>query len=323
MRCLFLAASAVLLIALPARAERANDAATLEYLSSRATIALCPAADSLALEVQLRLGYELFQPSAPAHLTVKIDRADGRFRAIAEMRDDDGNVLFARTHSEIDCTQAVLSTAISVAVYFTKPPEDPEPSPPNEPPPTPACPEPEAPPAPPPPLPERPRFQAGVASVFSIGVAPSVLGGVGWFVGVRWPRVSLALEGRALFAPSATIARAPTRDGYHFEFAAVSGTGCYHPAWAFICAGAGLGSLAFGNTGIDISSNRPSILSFSFRVGSDWILTPRIAIRAYAEMSLQPLETTLRRTPAKLLLWSQPIVAGSLGVGPVFTFSEI
>jgi hypothetical protein len=126
-----LAASAVLLVALPARAERPNDAVTLEYLPSRATVALCPAAGFLALEVQIRLGYELFQPSAPNHLTVKIDRANGRFRSIGEMRDDDGKVIFARTYSEIDCTQALVSMAISVSVKFTRPPEDPEPSPPG------------------------------------------------------------------------------------------------------------------------------------------------------------------------------------------------
>jgi hypothetical protein len=126
-----LAASAVLLVALPARAERPNDAVTLEYLPSRATVALCPAAGFLALEVQIRLGYELFQPSAPNHLTVKIDRANGRFRSIGEMRDDDGKIIFARTYSEIDCTQALVSMAISVSVKFTRPPEDPEPSPPR------------------------------------------------------------------------------------------------------------------------------------------------------------------------------------------------
>ena len=134
-----LAASAVLLVALPARAERPNDAVTLEYLPSRATVALCPAAGFLALEVQIRLGYELFQPSAPNHLTVKIDRANGRFRSIGEMRDDDGKVIFARTYSEIDCTQALVSMAISVSVKFTRPPEDPEPSPPEPPPPPPVA----------------------------------------------------------------------------------------------------------------------------------------------------------------------------------------
>lgn len=63
----FLAASAMLLIALPARAERKHDAVTLTYLPSPASVALCPEADYLAIEVKVRLGYELFQPTASKH----------------------------------------------------------------------------------------------------------------------------------------------------------------------------------------------------------------------------------------------------------------
>ena len=139
-----LAMSAMLLVALPARAGSPNDAVTLEYLPSRATIALCPPADFLTVEVLIRLGYELFQPSAPKHLTVKVDRANGQFRSIGEMRDEDGNVLFARTYAAIDCTQAMMDMAIGVSIKFTRPPE---PSPPAPPPPAPS------PPVPPPSLP--------------------------------------------------------------------------------------------------------------------------------------------------------------------------
>jgi hypothetical protein len=322
-----LAASAVLLVALPARAERPNDAATLEFLPSRATVALCPAADFLALEVQIRLGYELFQASAPNHLTVRVDRVNGLFRSIGEMRDDDGKVIFARTYSEIDCTQALVSMAISVSVKFTRSPEAPapspaEPSPPSPqelPPPTPECPEPPPPPALP--VPERRRVQAGVVSVFSIGIAPSVLGGVGWSVGVRWPSISLEFEGRALFAPSATLARAPVQEGYRFGFAALSSTACYQPAWVFVCARAEVGSLSFAKDTTDIDGNRQPVVGFGVRAGIDRALTSRFAIRAYAEVSFQPLQTTVRTTPTNTLVWRQPSIAGSLGAGPVFTFS--
>lgn len=325
-----LAASAVLLVALPARAERANDAATLEYLPSRATVALCPKADFLVLEVRVRLGYELFQPSAPNHLTVKIDRANGRFRSIGEIRDDDGKVIFARTYSEIDCTAALFSMAMSVSIEFTRAPEDPAPSltkppppSPQEPPPsTPECPEPEPPPPPAPPVPARRRVEAGVATVFALGTAPSVLGGVGWFVGVRWPSVSLALEGRALFAPSATLARPAVRSGYSFGLAAVSGTACYQPAWVFLCARAEIGSLFFDKAGADVIKIRRPVDGFGFRGGVDRALTPRLAIRVYAEVSFQLLQATVRATATNTLVWSQSFAAGSLGAGPVFTFSE-
>jgi hypothetical protein len=213
------------------RAERPHDAVTLEYLPSPGTAALCPEAGSFALEVRIRLGYELVRPTAPNHLTVKLDRADGMFRSIGEMRDEDGNVVFAETYSEIDCTRAVVSMAILVSIKFTSFPEKPEPSPtslvepsPPGPPPAPES-EPRSPPqpVPPSPLPERRIFQAGLASVFSTGTAPTIVGGVSGFLGVRWPSVSLALEGRALFAPSAMIEQAAVRDGYHFTYVAPFG----------------------------------------------------------------------------------------------------
>lgn len=321
-----LASATVLLVALPARAERPRDAATLEYAPSPAIVPLCPAADFLALEVQIRLGYELFQPNAPNHLTVKVERANGRFRSIGEMRDDDGNVIFAKTYSEIDCTAAIVSMAISVSVKFTRPPELPAPIAAEPPPLSPPAPEPVAPAAPPivaAPLPERRRVQAGVASVFSIGTAPTVVGGVGWFLGVRWPRVSLALEGRALFAPSATIAQAAVHDGYHFGFAAISGTGCYHPAWAFVCARAEVGNLSFGNASVDLSPGHMTILGLGFRLGGDRALTPRLALRAYVEILGQPLSGTFNETPGNPAIWSQTGLSVSIGLGPVFTFSDI
>lgn len=324
----------MLLVALPARAERPHDAVTLTYLPSRAAIALCPEADYLENEVFVRLHYQLFQPNASKHLTVKVERKNGMFHAAADMRDDDGKILLAGTYPAMDCTFAVFSVAVAIAIHYAELPEPPPPSPPEAPAPSPQEPPPPslpvpAPALPPtsprisPPLTERSRFQTGVASVFSIGTAPSILGGVGWFVGVRWPVVSLALEGRALFAPAGTIAQATIRDGYHFDFAAISGTGCYHPAWAAVCVRAEAGNLSFGKSGTGISPNRMSVVGLSFRLGGDWAMMPWFAIRAYAEVSLQPLPNTIQTTPDYIVLWNQPLLAGSLGVGPVFSFSGI
>lgn len=329
-----LAAPAVLLIALPARAEPAQDAATLTYLPSRAAVAVCPAQDFFALEVQIRLGYSLFQPSAPNHLTVKVERVNGLFRSTAEMRDDSGNVTFTRDFSEVECALVLVSMSISVALEFTKPPEDSEPSSPAPPPPPlqplppPPCPRPPAPELPPPatappPVPDRRRFQAGIGSVFSIGIAPTVVGGVGGFLGVRWPGVSLALEGRALLAPAATIEQASVHDGYHFVFAAVSGTGCYHPAWAFLCVRVEAGNLSFGSSGADVGPSRMSILGLGFRLGGERTLTPWLALRAYVEILEQPVTSVIRDREMGPIIWTQPQLSGSVGLGPVFTFSGI
>jgi hypothetical protein len=326
--------SALLLVALPARAEQPHDAVTLEYFPSRATGALCPEADFFALEVQIRLGYELVQPTASNHLTLKVDRANGLFRAVGEIRDEDGNVVFARTYSEIDCTRAIVSMAILVSVKFTRAPEEPEPSPaslvepspPGPPAPEPE-PEPESPPRPvaPSPLPERRLFQAGLASVFSTGTAPTLLGGVSGFLGVRWPSTSLALEGRALFAPSATIEGATVHSGYHFTHAAISGSGCYHPAWAlvFACARIEAGSLFIGNPGLEVNPSQLAILGLGFRLGGDWALTPWLALRIHADVLGQPLTNIIKDNVAGPIIWTQPRVSGSFGAGPVLTFSGI
>jgi hypothetical protein len=330
MRCPLLAASAVLLVALPARADRSHDAVTLTYLPSRAAVALCPEADYLENEVFVRLRYALFQPTGSKHLTVKIDRMSGMFRAAGEMRDDEGNVLFTGTYPAMDCTFAVFSIAVALSVHYAELPEPPPPpSPPEAPPPGVPEPDPEpapAEPVPPPvaaaPLPELRRFQAGVSSVFSIGNAPSVLGGVGWFVGVRWPSVSLALEGRALFAPSATIATATRLARYSAEFSAISGSGCYHPAWAFACVRAEVGNLTFDNPskGFSFPSSHITVLGLGFRFGGERTLTSRLALRAYFEIAFQPLSGAFHEVPSNHTVWSQTGLAGSLGLGPTLAF---
>lgn len=325
-----LAASAFLLVARPARAEQPHDTVTLTYLPSRAAIALCPEADYLENEVFVRLHYALFQPTAPKHLTVKIDRTSGGFRAVGEMRDDDGNILFAGTYPGMDCTFAVFSVAVALSVHYAELPEPPAPSPPEPALPSVAEPDPEpepAEPAPPTPVvpapgPERRRFQGGVSSVFSIGNAPSVLGGVGLFVGVRWPNVSLALEGRALFAPSVTLAQVAEHASYSLAFTAISGIGCYHSAWAFACARAEVGNLSFDNPsdGLSFTRSHITVLGLGFRFGGDRTLTSWLALHAYFEVSFQPLSGTFNEIPGNHKVWSQTGLAGSLGLGPTLTF---
>jgi hypothetical protein len=330
-----LAASAVLLIALPVRAEPAHDAATLTYLPSPRTVALCPDADFLAFEVELRLRYELFQPSAPNHLTVKVERANnGLFRATGEMRDDGGKVNFTREYNEIDCTAALVAMALGVAIKFTKPPEDPEPSPPaplppasNPPAPPPAsCPPCSKPVAPEPPKPpalpraERPRAQAGLASVFSIGAAPVVVGGVAGFVGLRLGRYSLALEASMLFAPSATVESFSVPAGWHYFVASLAGLGCYQKSWVWVCARAEVSWLSIGNSQAGLENTQTAAFGVGPRFAGEWMLTPGLALRAYGEVLLRSRVTLLLDKTTTGVLWPGSVASGSIGFGPVFSF---
>jgi hypothetical protein len=319
-----LAASAVLLVALPARAERPNDAATLEYLPSRATVALCPKADFLALEVRVRLGYELFQPSAPNHLTVKVDRANGRFRSIGEIRDDDGKVIFARTYSEIDCTAALFSMAMSVSIQFTRAPEDPASPAPSVLAPSPAS----CPPAPEPmisppssvtPPPDPSSYQVGLASVFSLGTAPVVVGGVGWFFGMRWRDISAALEGRALFAPSAEIGALSAR----FLFAAISLSPCIHYAWAFACGRVEVGSLVAGETAAARTNNNHALsLGAGMRFGGDLSISRAFALRPYLDILAEPIPARVFFPGDEHALWSSPPLSASVGIAFVMSLQR-
>ncbi len=333
-----LAASALLtllLVALPARAEPPHDAVTLTYLPSPRTVALCPDADFLAFEVELRLRYELFQPSAPNHLTVKVDRAsNGLFRATGEMRDEGERVNFTREYNEIDCTAAMVAMALGVAIKFTKPPQDPEPSPPVPlppaskapalspgscpPAPKPVAPEPRKPPA----LPRvaRPRAQAGLASVFAIGAAPGVVGGVAGFVGMRLGGYSLALEASALLAPSATVERFSTPAGWSYLVASLAGLGCYQRSWASVCARAEVSWLSFGNLEVSLENPQQAALGVGPRFAGEWVLTPWLALRGYGEVLLRSQLIQLLDPIKTSILWPGSMVSGTIGLGPVVSF---
>lgn len=310
-----LAASAVLLIALPARAERPNDAATLDYHPSRASVALCPAADFLALEVQLRLGYELFQPSAPNHLTVKIDRANGRFRAIGEIRDDDGKVTFTRTYSEIDCTATVFTMAIAVSLKFTRPPEEPEPSPPALPPaPSTSAPAPKLPP------PLEPKsslvpspvagLQLGVGSSVAFNLSPAILVGPTWFIGARFSNISVALEGRALFAPTVQV------DGVPIVPSVVTGSlsACLHYRALFGCGRFELGAFHLNSTaGSNPSPTNALIVGLGPRIGANWSFTNRLALRGYVDLLTVATPIKIRVGNDARPLWASFPLSPSIG----------
>jgi hypothetical protein len=148
-----------------------------------------------------------------------------------------------------------------------------------------------------------------------------VLGGVGWFIGVRWPRFSAALEGQALFAPSAELRSARVHDGYHFLFASASASGCVHGAWAFACTQVGWGLLSFGHVTLNIDPDRTSRLGLGFRFGGELALTHAVALRAYVDVVLDPnpgvLKYATTRDPA---IWHTPVLSASMGFGPVMTF---
>lgn len=321
--CRLLAASAMLLLSAPARAARPHAAVALDYLPDAAIAARCPAASFLRDEVQIRIGYDLFQAGVSPRLAVKIARNNGAYRVSGELLSEPGSVDFAGNFTEVKCGTAIRSLAIAVAIHFTRAPESCAPPRPPEQASSvvarPVEPAPQRPPA----LPERerPRAQIGIVSTFSVGSAPVVVGGAMWLLGARWAGFSAALEGRALFAPSASLSGPRLQQGYRFVVAAVAASGCVHPAWAFACFQLEWRSLAIINPSIDIDPDHLSRLGLGFRFGGERTLTRSVALRAFLEATFNPGAGNLRtRTPHAPAIWHEPVISASLGFGPTLTF---
>ena len=320
---LLLATSTALLIALPARAESKNFAVTLHYSPGRYA-AQCPKEAFLHGEVARRIGYDLFVAEGSKHLTVTVSFRDNQYQVAGELRDDDGKVILTEVFSGPTCEAAILEEVTSMAAEFVRPP-DPSPICPMAPEavtcppaPKPAAPEPAKPPAPPPA--ERPRAQAGLASVFSIGAAPVVVGGVAGLVGVRWGSYSLALEVSALFAPTTTVENFSPRTGWHYLVATGAGLGCYQVRWASVCARAEVRALSIGNSTARFEQAQTASFGFGPRFAGEWVVWPGLALRAYGEFLVRSRATQLRDATARTILWTGPAVSVSVGLGPVFSF---
>lgn len=160
-----------------------------------------------------------------------------------------------------------------------------------------------------------------LASVFSYGVAPVVVGGVAGSAAIRWQRFSLSIEGSALFAPSATIEHLLISNGYRYVVVTAALLGCYHPSW-FICAHVDTSVLSVDHSDARIIDAQTASVSFGPRLGGEWALTPWLTVRAYGEILVRPIAGRLRDFNTEALIWRGVRWSGSLGVGPVFTFPE-
>jgi hypothetical protein len=173
------------------------------------------------------------------------------------------------------------------------------------------------------PLMERPRLQAGLASVFAIGDAPVVVGGVTGFLGLRWKNVSLALEESVLFAPSAKIDDFHIHDGYQYLVASIAGSACFHGRWVFGCVRIEVGSLSIRNSNVDVVPERTGSFGVGHRFGREWVLTPGLALRAYGDLLVRPLGGLSLDGATRFVLWPGSALSVSLGFGPVFSFSTL
>lgn len=207
-------------------------------------------ADSAASETSVNP----FGPEGRGRVAVTLRRVGRLYQATAELFDDKGASVWTLPLPPIrDCFTLLDGLGFAVALKL-EPPHAPDPvvpvppvapAPPVVPPPSaphreaPAPPVVAAPVSPPttraPSPTRRPAVPVGVAAVLGFGGEPGPAGGVAIDVGVRWPLVSLAAEGRGDFSSGASRVSAWRGGGALVP--------CGHWGVVFGCAVASLGQL--------------------------------------------------------------------------------
>ena len=287
------------------------------------------------------------QDDSPGQIVIDLSRQGGKVQARLVV-DGAGEHWETTIDKASTCEDVTLDALVNINAAVTvlilipmqeklsapAPPEAP-PAPPPPPPPPPVAPPPCActvapPPLPPPPaprvLPAPFRYELGLSAVFSAGTAPVVTGGVGWTVGVRWPQVSAAAEGRVLFSPPVVIEGYGTRDNYNFVYAAGSVVGCFYPwsAWVSVCIRGELGTLSssLNSPPGRLTGNLIPLAGIGLRLGGERLLTRGLALRAYAEVlaEAQTGSLSVEKEGGIVALWPGSVVSGSIGIGPVMYF---
>lgn len=285
----------------------------------------CPRAQFLEDVLRGRTSYDPLSDAEETRLMVTITRNGRMYKARAEVRSKAGALLYERELGpSTDCQHIVegLGFAVSVALDPVGG-ERPVPQPPSPPPAPPALEPPvKQAPAPPLPAPEPPpkeapfRLRAGAQVALGIGVAPRPAAGVAIDVGLRWPTISLALEGRA-YPPAEGAA-----DTGLVQLRTWQITGavvpCGHWRWLFGCGVVEMGALS------GMSAARTAEVTTLFRVagglrgGVEWQGWEHVALRASGDVLFNPWRSELlvNNEPA----WTTRVVSGSFGAGVVVSF---
>lgn len=317
MRCALPLAPLLLLLLResPARAERPHAALALEYAPGPLA-ARCPEEKLLHDEIGRRIGYDPFDATSPVHLTVTIARSKGGYQVAGTIRDA-GKDTFAEKFTSPDCASAVTMMARALAAELTTvPPEPPAP--------TPAP----APPLLPPPAraavlalqPERLQLRLrGAASIsVNFNLSSAVLTGPVVSAGVRYSFLSLALEGRALFAPKVDVS------GIYVVPSFYSGAvgACGHRAMLFGCGRIELGKLRFAPPdGIKAGPFDVFFAGIGVQVGAEWFFAEHIALNGYADLRFSARNPTeLRASKDHRIAWSSSGLSPGLGFGLVVSY---
>jgi hypothetical protein len=331
-RCVF-ALGVLILATIAARAAYATPTSRLVY-SRSVDAESCPDEQALRRAVAARVGYDPFFAWATRTIVASITRRDRAFVATVDLIDESGVSHGARElRGEGECVELFDAVALAIAIAIdpqslSRPAAPPTP-PPSEP--DAAAPAPVVAPAADPvdATPVRPAlaapsdvrldsmaFEASVGAVASGGVAPAPAAGLALGAALRWPVVSLGLEGR-IDAPAGGSA---LRGGDVTSWLVLGAfVPCAHLGAFFGCAVMQVGSAQTSGSGVQgaRSESLPwwatgGRLGVLFRVSDDTLLRVRTDVVA----NLDRMTLQLNGVEA----WPAPAVAASLGVDLVWHF---
>jgi hypothetical protein len=288
---LFLAAVfALVLRASEAWAEEPPAPRTMRLLFTAPSGPDCPGEPIFRDKVNTRMTFNPFDPTAEAELAVSVRRQDLLYQGRLDLRDGAGALLWPRELPPVtDCGLLMERLAFTLSVKL-----DPL----------------GAPTAPPLSVARRSyRLRVGAGAALGWGVAPGPAFGATLDLGVRWPWVSISLEGRAYPAASGTT------DGTLVALSRFTGAAvpCGHWRWLFGCGLVELGALR-----VTAETDRPTATTSlhtaaGARFGVEWSPHTSLAVRLSGDLTV-----AIQRSVVHLegqARWQTPLVGGALGAG--------
>lgn len=344
---------AAALLGAPTAAAQSNPTAVLHYTRSDAAES-CPDEQRLRDTVAARLGYDPFREAAPMVVRATIARTHHRLRGRIAVTDAAGADVGTREieSSRQDCAEIASAMALAISIVIdplslTRPPPPPTvTAPPPPPPPTPPpaappvqCVAPPSPPVPPPVIvvaerrapPPAPRetpprtIEAALGAGVTLGHTPDTTAVLAASVGLRWSRVSVALEGSFAFLSHAS------REGVG-DVQATLATGRAVPCLrqrfgarvdGAVCGVLALGALSGTATGVDVARPGAALhAAAGGRVAVQVALVANVAVRGRAELlgALTPTDLVIRNGGRDVVVWSTATGALTAAIDVVATF---
>lgn len=326
LRILRFACLAILLFAVPARAANPPPHIAIRLAYDHGPgVDGCPDERGFRYELMGAFGYDPTEPpqiadfEAPPLLRVVITRQGAQLRAVASHVSAAGRVLWGGDYQDrIDCPTLarnialVIRVGIGVDAPFSPPPL-----------PLPAPPRPVLPPvvvtrAPPKPPPSPwPKVRAGLGTGIAFGVAPAAAVGFSLALGLRWPGVSLSVEGRGDLPASSDAL------GLRTSLLSATLAPCVH-VWEY---GAACGLLTVGTLRssllqdtTDTTHGSGAYMAAGVRLGLEVPFAGRWVVRLSGDLVAAVVPAVVRVGLPKIERWRSSPVAGGPGLGLLVNF---